>query len=207
MANIPQNSSSLTAMIGSTTTFYEDSLHATQPELEGEYNNAYLQHFPDHNQLYNEYTSFFPPYSSQPFARPPQYLPTPSVSPTSTSGRQIAPVPHQSPYSTLNGAFDQHPQIPQPEPANPSIDNTGEILRPGGADFVPPQRFKSRAKAPPKAAASRKRPKKSADDTGMRSPMGDESDGEEKTGDGPRPIQRLYVPSSILRSTTDLRFG
>ena len=177
-------------MIGSTTTFYEDSLHAIDQEPEGEYTNAYLQQFPSQTQ-YHEYSSLFPPYVSQPFAQPTQYLPTPSVSPTSTSGRQIATVTHQSPtqYYALNGAMDQHPQIPKFEQPNLLLDNARNIDQLDRSG--PSQRPKPKAKAPAKAAASRKRPKKSADDAGRGTPIGEESDGEERNGDEPRPIQRL----------------
>jgi hypothetical protein len=189
MANDQQTSSSSTAMIGSTTTFYEDSLQAPQPEPEVEY-ATFLEHFPQQNQ-YPQYTSLFHPYTSQPFPQSHQYLPTPSVSPTSASGRQVAAVPHQSPtqYYALNGAIEQ---IPKFEPTNTLLDNTQSIGKRERAG--PLQRRKPQTKALPKPAASRKRPRKSADGTGRASPMGEESgedEADEKTGDEPKPIQRL----------------
>ena len=181
-------------MIGSTTTFYEDSLHAAQPEPEGEY-PGFLEQFPQQPQYHDfNNNTVFPTYSSQAFAQP-RYLPTPSVSPTSTSGRQIVPVPRHSPsqYYAINGAIEQHQQIPSLEPPNPVPDRTkvvGKRERTG-----PPQRRKAQAKVSPKTTAPRKRPRKSADESGRASPAGEESGGEElgeeKTGEEIKPFQRL----------------
>lgn len=172
-------------MIGSTTTFYDDSLQAPQPEPESEY-TAFLEQFPQQTQ-YHEYNPLFSTYPSQPLAQPNQYLPTPSVSPTSTSGRQITAVPRQSPtqYYTLHGAIEHHQEVPELEAANPSVDRTRNVGKRERAG--PIQRRKPQAKAPPKAAAPRKRPRKSGDGTVRGSPEeSDEEDTEEKAGEEPK---------------------
>jgi hypothetical protein len=175
-------------MLGSTTTFYDPALNAAAPEPEVEY-NAYLQNYHQPPQ-YNEYTPLFPPYAAQSFAQPPQYLPTPSVSPISTSGRQIAGVPGHSPtqYYALGGAIGQ--QAPTFEASSGGLDRrTSQGKRERGGV---PQRRKS-VKAATKAAAPRKRPRKSPEGTSRASPEAEESDDEdveERDGDQ-KPAQRL----------------
>ncbi|KAF8530244.1 fungal-specific transcription factor domain-containing protein [Hysterangium stoloniferum] len=191
-------------MIGATTTFYEHTPHAADLDRDIEY-DSYLQNFPQPGQFLNNFvqTPDYPQYQSQGLLQN-SYLPTPSVSPTSTSAvaAVAAAQQHASPttYYALNGAIDQH----QPPPPRYEAINTSPQTNPK-KDRQQPARRKAPAKSKTAAAADnatgpRKRPRPTVENTNRVSLDADDSDDDEGD-DKVQTTQRLYVaawPSALL---------